>query len=205
MPNGKYRLVFNNGVIEESDIVILTIPFSALRNVKLDFEMPSLKRKCIDELSYGTQSKMFFGVKERLWRKENYSGYVLSDIVHNGWDSSQMQTNNQGVGSYTLFLGGEKGLKLDALQKDHYADNLDKIYKGIKENIINYNVYNWSQNPYIGGAYSCYKPNQMTTIAGWEGKPVENIFFAGEHCSQSYGGYMYGETAKKVVDSILKK
>lgn len=201
-----YNVFFGNGQNIDSEIIILTLPFTALRNVKLDFEMPKMKQKCINELDYGTQSKLFFGFKERFWRQENFSGYVLSDKIHNGWDSSQMQTNNQGNGSYTLFMGGQRGLSLNAGQGDKFLLELDGIYKGAKENYIRHNAYNWVQNPFAGGAYSCYKPNQMTTIAGWESKPVDNVFFAGEHCSEHFGGYMYGalETSKKVVESILK-
>lgn len=205
-PGNNYKVFFENGQSIESDIIILTLPFTALRNVKLDFEMPKMKRKCINELDYGTQSKLFFGFKERFWRDNNFSGYVLSDKVHNGWDSSQMQTNNQGNGSYTLFMGGKRGFELNAGQGDKYLLELEGIYKGAKENYITHNAYNWAQNPFAGGAYSCYKPNQMTTIAGWESKPVDNVYFAGEHCSEHFGGYMYGalETSKKVVESILK-
>lgn len=203
--NKKYSITFDNGKTIESEILIITLPFTALRNVKLDFEMPKMKRKCIDELSYGTQSKMFFGFKNRFWRENNYSGYVLSDNVHNGWDSSQMQTHNEGEGSYTLFLGGKKGEQLSNDQSEIYLNELNKIYDDVKANFIRQNSYNWSQNPYAGGAYACYKPHQMSTIAGWEGKPVGNIYFAGEHCSENFGGFMYGavETSLKAVKQIL--
>lgn len=205
--NNKYKISFDNGKIIESDIIIITLPFTALRNVKLDFEMPKMKKKCIDELAYGTQSKMFFGFKNRFWRHENYSGYVLSDNIHNGWDSSQMQTNNEGEGSYTLFLGGKKGEQLNNNQSETYLKELNKIYKGSNNNFIRHNSYNWYQNLYAGGAYACYKPNQMTTIAGWEGKPVGNIYFSGEHCSENYGGFMYGaiETSLRVIKQIIEK
>lgn len=201
-----YTISFQNGQEIISDIIILTLPFSALRNIKLEIEMPEMKRKCINELDYGTQSKLFFGFKERFWRENNFSGYVLNDKLHNGWDSSQMQKNNQGEGSYTLFMGGKKGLELGKNQYEYYLNELEKIYSGAKENYIVHNSFNWSQNPYVKGAYSCYKVGQMSTIAGWEGKAVGNIFFAGEHCSKEYGGYMNGavETANKVARTILQ-
>ncbi len=57
-------------------------------------------------------------------------------------------------------------------------------------------------------AYSCYKPGQWTTIAGAEGLPVGNLFFAGEHCSYDFQGYMNGaaqsgaDTAKAVMAKL---
>ena len=51
--------------------------------------------------------------------------------------------------------------------------------------------------PVDQGRYSCYKPGQWTTIAGAEGLPVGNLFFAGEHCSYDFQGYMNGARADR--------
>ena len=39
-----------------------------------------------------------------------------------------------------------------------------------------------------GDPYSCYRPGQFTTIAGNEGKPIGNVYFASEHCDSFYVG-----------------
>jgi monoamine oxidase len=43
-------------------------------------------------------------------------------------------------------------------------------------------------------SYTCYRPGQFTSIAGNEGKPVGNLYFAGEHCDSFYDqqGFMEG-------------
>lgn len=203
-----YKLDFQNGRQVKADVIINTLPFTALRNVKLGFEMSEKKRKCINELDYGTQSKLFLGFKSKFWRKDGFSGYLLNDHLHNGWDSSQMQKNNIGSGGYSLFLGGEKGKNLLTSEYEIYLKALETVYPGAIQNFNGrYNAYNWSQNPFAGGAYSCYKVGQATSIGGLEGQSVGNIYFAGEHCSEEYGGFMNGavETARKVVQTILKK
>ena len=52
----------------------------------------------------------------------------------------------------------------------------------------------WPSNPLARGSYTCYKPGQFTTIAGLEGLPVGNVFFAGEHANSFYDwqGFMEG-------------
>jgi len=52
----------------------------------------------------------------------------------------------------------------------------------------------WSSNPLSLWSYTCYLPGQFTTIAGNESKPIENIFFAGEHTNSFYEwqGFMEG-------------
>jgi monoamine oxidase len=49
-------------------------------------------------------------VKERVWRKQGYTGYAFSDNpMTSGWDHTQLQQNNQGAGGYTIFLAGKAG------------------------------------------------------------------------------------------------
>ena len=52
----------------------------------------------------------------------------------------------------------------------------------------------WPSNPLTRGSYTCYTPGQFTTIAGHEGQPVGNLFFAGEHANSFYEwqGFMEG-------------
>ncbi len=52
----------------------------------------------------------------------------------------------------------------------------------------------WPSNPLSRGSYACYTPGKFTTIAGPEGTPVDNLFFAGEHANSFYEwqGFMEG-------------
>jgi monoamine oxidase len=52
----------------------------------------------------------------------------------------------------------------------------------------------WPSNPLTRGSYTCYLPGQFTTIAGIEGQPAGNLYFAGEHANSFYDwqGFMEG-------------
>jgi monoamine oxidase len=91
--NKKYELVFQNGynsaTIKLYDIVILTIPFTELRKIDIQVNLPFAKRKAIQELGYGNSSKLFLGFRERYWRSLGYSGVFFTDsFIQSGWDSS---------------------------------------------------------------------------------------------------------------------
>jgi monoamine oxidase len=83
---------------------------------------------------------------------------------------------------------------------------LEKVFPGIT---AEYNgrlaFWHWPSFPLSLGSYSCYKPGQWTSIAGAQIKPVGNLFFAGEHCSMAFNGFMNGgaETGKQVAKIIL--
>ncbi len=59
---------------------------------------------------------------------------------------------------------------------------------------------------YSRGSYACYLPGQWTQFYGVEGERVGNLFFAGEHCSLEYQGYMEGacETGETAALEILE-
>lgn len=204
----EYSLNFSNGKEIMAEYVIMTVPFSVLRDVKTNVDMSPRKIKCIKELSYGTNSKLFLGMKNRIWREQGFSGYVLSDLVHNGWDSSQMQHDNMGAGGYSIFMGGKMGKDLSESQIEGYLDKLNLIYPNIKEQFNGKKgIFNWANSPFAKGSYACMTVGQMTAFGGEGAKPVGNILFAGEHCSKTSQGYMNGgaETGRMAAEELVRR
>ena len=204
----EYKLNFQNGKEIYADFVIMTIPFSVLRDVQMKVDISPKKAKCIKELSYGTNSKMFLGMNKRIWREQGFSGYVISDLVHNAWDSSQMQNGNLGAGGYSVFFGGKMGKDLNDSQIGNYLDKLNQIYPTIKDQ---YNgkkgTFNWGNAPYAKGSYACMTVGQQTAFGGVESEPINSILFAGEHCSKDFQGYMNGgaETGRRAAEELIRR
>ena len=200
-----YEVSFKNGKKEQFEYIILAIPFTTLRKVSFEPSLPEEKQKAINELGYGTNSKYFYGFKERKWREEGYAGYVFNDVIQNGWDNSVLQNNNKGEAGYTVFLGGTKGKEAAMAKSDEYKQMLNKIFQGLTDNGKT-NVFNWSTSPFALASYSAYKKGQWTSISGNEAKPVDKIYFAGEHCSEDFQGYMNGgaETGRTAATTIIE-
>jgi monoamine oxidase len=206
--DGLYNLEFSNGEQFEFDYVILALPFSVLRKIELNLELPEEKIRAIKELGYGTTSKIILGSESRNWRLNGFSGYLFSDVIQNGWDSSIGQNNDMGSGSYTVFLGGNAGKLATIEDVPKYAKAFADIFDG-SEKFLNEKstVFNWSNSPNFLGGYSAYKVGQWSTIAGYEKEQVNNLFFAGEHCSEDFQGYMNGgaETGRIAAEGIIEK
>jgi monoamine oxidase len=82
---------------------------------------------------------------------------------------------------------------------------LDAVFPGIEARFTGrVKRFHWASVPYALGSYSCYLVGQYTTIAGAEGRRVGNLFFAGEHCSTAYQGFMNGgaETGRIAARAI---
>ena len=212
---GGYTLTFQaegRAIDEDADVVVLAIPFTLLREVKLDVEMPAVKKLAIQELGYGANAKVLVGFSSRPWQAQGYSGSTYSDEAFQlAWDNSFLQKAPSG--GLTLYSGGKAAIEVGQGTAEQVAARLmtgiERAYPGASK-LRNGKVsrFHWPTFPWTRGSYSCYKPGQWTTIAGAEGMPVGNLFFAGEHCSYDFQGYMNGaaqsgaDTAKAVMAKL---
>jgi monoamine oxidase len=193
-----YRLSFaqpgGRTVDVDADFVVIAIPFSVLRHVKLRVELPDVQRKAIAELGYGTNSKLFASVRRRVWRDQGYTGSIYSDEPYqSAWDHSRLQPGE--VAGLTFFSGGKAGLAAGAGAPAERVlgliGGLDKAFPGVSAALGGtFDRFHWPSHPFAEGSYACYTPGQWTTIAGAEGLPAGNLFFAGEHCSFDQSGFM---------------
>ncbi|SHJ27514.1 monoamine oxidase [Hymenobacter daecheongensis DSM 21074] len=192
----------------EADYVVLTLPFTLLRQVDMQMALPAWKTNAIRNLGYGTNAKLILGFNGRPWRTEGYTGYLFSDrAAQGGWDSGQLQPTTQSA--FTVYLGGQEGVRVGTgsaqSQVSRYLPVLEAAwpaargqYNGRAERM------HWPTHPHTLASYACYAPGQYTTIAGAEGKAVGNLFFAGEHCSAWYQGFMNGaaETGRMAASDV---
>lgn len=209
----KYKLTFEGGGVFTADIVIMTMPYTILREIEFDIpEMSTEKRQCIDELGYGSNAKIMFGFNKRAWREQGKQGYLFNEDIQNGWDHGHMQNGNNGNTGYTVFVGGVKGIEANTKPlgelKDFYLPILDTIYPGSKDSHNNKShIAKWVTNPLVKASYPSYKVGQWTTISGLEIEPVGDVYFAGDHCSDEFQGYMNGgaQTGRMAAEAVLER
>ena len=193
-----------------ADLVILTLPFTMLREVDLQIALPAWKRRAIAELGYGMNAKLLLGMKKRLWRKQGYAGNIFSDEPFQlAWDNSRLQGG--AAGGFTCYTGGKgsEELKIGTPheQTQRMLAALEKPFPGMTAQFNGQaERFHWPTQPFTKASYACYRPGQWTTIAGAEGRAVGNLFFAGEHCSLDFQGFMNGgaETGKQAATDLRK-
>lgn len=204
-----FELSFSGGKRTQAEYVVLTLPFTMLRQVDFNFALPPEKRNAIDNLGYGTNAKLLLGMASRPWREQGFGGNIFTDQPFQlGWDNARMQPGK--AGGITLYSGGKPGVDLgDGNPRDQAArllPGLQKAYPGVED------LYNgrhlrmhWPSHKFTLGSYACYRTGQWTSIAGHEIEPAGDLLFAGEHCSDQFQGYMNGgaETGRIAAESIL--
>jgi monoamine oxidase len=197
----------------KADMVILTLPFTKLRNVDIRLRMPQVKWDSINKLGYGVNAKLMLGMNNHLWRQQGYSGLTYADNgIPNGWDNAQLQTSDNAAAGLSILFGGRAAIALGKgsvqIQKDTYLPKWERIYKGVTE------AHNgkmarmhWSSYPHNLGSYVCPTVGQYTSIIGAEQFAVDNVFFAGEHCGGDFSGFMNGaaQSGREAAETIFNK
>jgi len=214
LSDGRYRASFRAGtrVFERNyERVLLAIPFSVLRTVRLTVDLPPAKRQVINSLCYGTNSKLITAYKERVWRDRYQStASVFTDLdFQNTWEPTRYSSGKSGL--ITNFCGGRYGFELGKgttqAQAQKFYGQIEKVFPGLRSQRTGevIRAY-WTGEPYSAGSYACYLVGQWTQFYGRERERVGNLLFAGEHCSQDYQGYMEGgcETGEIAAQEILK-
>lgn len=212
---GEYLLEFDSGRGGSSevvaDFVVLCIPFTTLRHVDLRVPLPTLKKKAIVELGYGDNAKLILGFDSRRWRDEGFDGDSYADQpFQSGWDASRLQPSPHGA--FTIFPGGTLARDLgpgEAHQQAHrLLPGLDRVFPGVQSHWLGTAVRAyWPGNPFVRGSYAAYRPGQWTSIRGLERRPVGNLYFAGEHTSLDWQGYMNGgaESGRLAAEAIISR
>jgi len=225
---GGYYLVFKTpagSTTVEADEVILTLPFSVLRG--LDYSSAGfdrLKQVAIEQLGYGTNTKLVLQFSQRYWNTTGAwgtgDGNIYTDLFfQNTWDSSRGLAGATGV--LTGYMGGSNGASFTEATFPYASAAIDPAVAKYAKAFLSQLDYAWPgvgkywnglatlstpwRDPNLLGSYSCWKVGQYTTFAGYEGVRQGNCHFAGEHCSINFQGYMEGgaEEGSRAAQEII--
>lgn len=214
LPDGRFRLSLRSGAASrdvEADQVILALPLTLLRDVRIEANLSPLQRRAIAELRYGTNAKLMLGFSERLWRtREHDAGSTFTDLpLQTTWETSRAQPGTHGI--LTNFVGGRHGVEIGRGSPNEQGDaaraDLDQLYPGIaalKRSAGDVRMH-WPSNAWVRGSYLCYAPGQWTTLRGVLIDPAGRLHFAGEHCALGTQGFMEGgaESGEFAAKAVL--
>ncbi|WP_293332367.1 NAD(P)/FAD-dependent oxidoreductase [Microcoleus sp. CAWBG58] len=214
LPDGRYRVNLRSGQSafdRTYERVLLALPFSTLRDVRINVPLPQPKRRAIEQLGYGTNSKLVTGYRSRIWRDTYRStASVYTDLgFQNTWEATPFAPTANAL--VTEFTGGKQGLAIGAGtpedQAQRFLGQFERVFPGVR-NLRSGKAVRafWPGERFFKGSYSCYLVGQWTQMYGVEGERFGNLYFAGEHTSLENQGYMEGgcETGQRAALEILE-
>lgn len=167
----------------DADLVVLAVPFTALRRVEFTPELPPNRKAIVDSLPYTQVAQTYLQTATRFWSDEDNVLAVYSDgpleRLFNA--SSRMQGSRGLLVNWVNGSGTAAIRQMDSEAQAEFATReLEKIWPESRALIEKTYTNDWGRS-YVEGAYAHYAPGQMTRYAADIPKPIGRMHFAGEH------------------------
>src|SRR5262245_45311716 len=177
-----------------SDYIILALPATTLRRVPIVPALPPHQHQAIATLRYGRGTKTLLQFDRRFWRAPGRPRAFGSPLTYGAvWEGNEEQSGRSGI--LTLLAGGGAS---DATQATVEREGIERFASGLHwlgsngAQLTASRQVVWQSDPYARGGYAFFDPAFDPSLREWLARPAGRLFFAGEHTSLRWQGYMNG-------------
>jgi monoamine oxidase len=220
--DGGYELRFGGMSPVLADYVIMTTPWTTLRNVDLaDAGFDAYRMTAIEELGMGTDVKLLVQYDRRpnTWKTPAgiwSGGMEQADAGFETWESSVDQKGKSGL--ITVFAGGQGSAQFAPSTNTNHgvppeemvAKTIGHIDDAVPGTADRYNgrawLDYWTGDPWTAGSYAAFTPGQTSKYWRYTGLPDGRMHFAGEHTSIFSQGYLNGgvESGQRAAIEVME-
>jgi monoamine oxidase len=190
-----------------SAFAILAIPLTTARQIEFTPPLPEAHRRMVNELSYGSVTKVLIEYRKRFWEEQRWNGRLVTDApIGYTWHATSHIEHAHGI--LTAYTGGGPGAALASLSDEERirlaVGEIERLFPGSSDLIECTTTVAWPREPYTRGSYAALAPGEVT--AHWKTlfEPAGRLFFAGEHATDIQG-FMEGavESGQRAAQNIL--
>jgi monoamine oxidase len=176
------------------DYAVLAVPATLLRRIPITPALPAQQHEAIASLKYGRATKTLLQFSKRFWRVPGRPRAFGSPLAWGAlWDGNEEQRGHGGI--ISLLAGGSASDATQAIVARQgprgLADALDWLGSHRADLVASRQVV-WEQDPHARGGYAFFDPAFDPALRAWLPRPAGRLFFAGEHTSIKWQGYMNG-------------
>jgi monoamine oxidase len=222
------KIECENGQVIEADYIVSTIPLGVLKEKSINFEppLPNWKTGAIERLGFGVLNKVILVYKKAFWDQSRDIFGVLQEPTHraslNQEDYSANRgrffqwfncTKTSGVPTLIALMAGDAAFETEESEDEALVAEATAVLKTVfgptvpvpSEAIVT----RWRKDRFARGSYSYTGPDFRQDDYEVMGKPVGNLFFAGEHTCGTHpatvhGAYISGlRAASEVLESMI--
>jgi monoamine oxidase len=176
------------------DYAVLALPATTLRRVPITPALPSAQHEALARLKYGRATRTLLQFSERRWRAPGRPRAFGSALPFGAvWDGNEEQRGRAGILSL-LAGGGASEASQSILARDGAHGLVDALgWLGAQRaDLLASRHVVWEQDPWVRGGYAYFDPGFDPALRPWLARPTGRLFFAGEHTSIRWQGYMNG-------------
>jgi len=176
------------------DYLIFAVPTTLLRRIAISPALPGPQREALVSLRYGRATRTLVQFPRRFWRARGRPRAFGSSLPFGAlWEANEEQRGPCGIVS--LLAGGSASDATQAIVKQggirSLVASLGWLGVGRLEPLASHQTV-WEADPWARGGYAFFAPSFEPTRRSWLARPCGRLFFAGEHTSLRWQGYMNG-------------
>lgn len=170
------------------------VPATVIRSLNFNPPLPPPLREAVSTLAYGPATKTLLQFKRRFWRGRHRRNAYATDLpIGTMWDANEEQRGRRGI--LTLMAGGSAS---QAAQASLVEGGIERFLSALTwlgpapRDLITFRQISWENDPWAGGGYATFTTSYEPALRQWLTQPHGRCFFAGEHTSVRWQGYMNG-------------
>ncbi|KXJ92656.1 putative flavin-containing polyamine oxidase [Microdochium bolleyi] len=198
------KITLANGDCIEADYAVCTFSLGVLQHddaVAFEPALPEWKTTAIDMFEIGTYTKIFMQFPEKFW-PDDTEFFLYADPFQRGWYPIFQSLDLPGFfpGSKAIFVT-VTGAEAHRVEKMSDADVQREVMDVLRTMFPNatdipeptsFLYPRWSTTPWAYGSFSCWPAGTTLEMHQNLRANVGRLWFAGEHTSATYFGYMQG-------------
>jgi monoamine oxidase len=168
--------------------------------------LPAQQHEAFNQLEYGRATKTLLQFSKRFWRAAGRPRAFGSPLPFGAaWEANEEQRGQEGI--LALMAGGTASDQTrDIVTREGIeglARSLDWLGSS-KARLLDWRQVTWDAEPWSRGGYAFFGPRFEPSLRPWLARQSGPLFFAGEHTSIKWQGYMNGavESGRRAAAEI---
>jgi monoamine oxidase len=185
----------------------VAVPAPLAAEIEYAPALPPEQRDALHRLRYGRATKTLLEFDHHSWRRPGRPRACATDLeIGAVWDSSEDQSGRRGI--LTLLAGGSASDATKALLAAEGSGRLAQQlgFFGIgRARLIASRSIAWEDDRWARGGYAFFDSSFPPSARRLLALPWKRVFFAGEHTSKTWQGYMNGavESGLRAVEELF--
>lgn len=197
-----------DGARHVAPLALVSIPFSVLRDVRLNPAPPPDLRELIATLPYNCITQVRMAFREPFWERDGLPPAMLGDGLFEKVFATPAE--NGELHELTAWLDGRGAERLDALTEADIGRAVRRAVeaarpaaRGLLEVV---NVTAWGRRRFARGSYHFWAPGQVTRLGPALQRPWGAVHWIGEHTAELQQGIEGAmESAEREVSNVLAR
>jgi len=188
------------------DFLVFALPASLLRRVPITPALPAQQHDAIARLKYGRATKTLLQFSRRFWRAPGRPRAFGTPLPFGAlWEGNEEQRGRAGI--LALLAGGSASNGTQAIIAKDGVPGLISALDWLGADgaaLMASRQVVWEADPWARGGYAFFDPSFDPALRPWLARPFGRLFFAGEHTSVRWQGYMNGavESGRRAAAEI---